>query len=91
MADADGATKFSDIDKVEAALRDLNPKPVRLCWVYRYFFYSSCSVEIDYCSSTVHRQHQEHFHSVFNKTEDKLEQNFYHDFTNEKQFVWDQV
>ncbi|XP_044078254.1 dolichyl-phosphate beta-glucosyltransferase isoform X3 [Siniperca chuatsi] len=27
MADADGATKFSDIDKVEAGLNDLNPKP----------------------------------------------------------------
>nr|XP_057942950.1 dolichyl-phosphate beta-glucosyltransferase isoform X1 [Doryrhamphus excisus] len=27
MADADGATKFSDIEKVEAGLKDLNPKP----------------------------------------------------------------
>ncbi|XP_022594591.1 dolichyl-phosphate beta-glucosyltransferase [Seriola dumerili] len=27
MADADGATKFSDLDKVEAGLKDLNPKP----------------------------------------------------------------
>uniref|UniRef100_A0A4W6FQG2 Dolichyl-phosphate beta-glucosyltransferase n=1 Tax=Lates calcarifer TaxID=8187 RepID=A0A4W6FQG2_LATCA len=27
MADADGATKFADIDKVEAGLNDLNPKP----------------------------------------------------------------
>uniref|UniRef100_A0AAX7UXR7 Dolichyl-phosphate beta-glucosyltransferase n=1 Tax=Astatotilapia calliptera TaxID=8154 RepID=A0AAX7UXR7_ASTCA len=27
MADADGATKFSDIEKVEAGLNDLNPKP----------------------------------------------------------------
>lgn len=33
MADADGATKFSDLDKVEAGLRDLNPKPVWLCLV----------------------------------------------------------
>ncbi len=33
MADADGATKFSDIDKVEAGLNDLNPKPVRCCSV----------------------------------------------------------
>lgn len=30
MADADGATKFEDLDKVEAALKDLNPKPVRV-------------------------------------------------------------
>lgn len=28
MADADGATKFSDIEKVEAGLNDLKPKPV---------------------------------------------------------------
>lgn len=28
MADADGATKFADIDKVEAGINDLNPKPV---------------------------------------------------------------
>ncbi|XP_070839046.1 dolichyl-phosphate beta-glucosyltransferase [Chaetodon trifascialis] len=27
MADADGATKFSDLDKVEAGLNELNPKP----------------------------------------------------------------
>lgn len=27
MADADGATKFQDIEKVEGALKDLNPKP----------------------------------------------------------------
>lgn len=27
MADADGATKFEDLDKVEAGLKDLNPKP----------------------------------------------------------------
>uniref|UniRef100_A0A667YXT6 Dolichyl-phosphate beta-glucosyltransferase n=1 Tax=Myripristis murdjan TaxID=586833 RepID=A0A667YXT6_9TELE len=27
MADADGATKFADIEKVEAGLHDLNPKP----------------------------------------------------------------
>uniref|UniRef100_A0A665VMT5 Dolichyl-phosphate beta-glucosyltransferase n=1 Tax=Echeneis naucrates TaxID=173247 RepID=A0A665VMT5_ECHNA len=27
MADADGATKFADLDKVEAGLKDLNPKP----------------------------------------------------------------
>ncbi|XP_003971382.2 dolichyl-phosphate beta-glucosyltransferase [Takifugu rubripes] len=27
MADADGATKFSDIEKAESALRDLSPKP----------------------------------------------------------------
>lgn len=31
MADADGATKFSDIEKVEAGLHDLNPKPVWRC------------------------------------------------------------
>lgn len=31
MADADGATKFSDIEKVEAGLHDLNPKPVQMC------------------------------------------------------------
>lgn len=46
MADADGATKFSDIEKVEAALHDLNPKPVCLCWVYTYLLYLSCSVEM---------------------------------------------
>lgn len=28
MADADGATKFSDIEKAESALHDLSPKPV---------------------------------------------------------------
>lgn len=28
MADADGATKFEDLEKVEAGLKDLNPKPV---------------------------------------------------------------
>lgn len=28
MADADGATKFCDIEKVEAGLNALNPKPV---------------------------------------------------------------
>lgn len=33
MADADGATKFSDIEKVEAGLNDLNPKPVWWCSV----------------------------------------------------------
>uniref|UniRef100_A0A8C9U5Z7 Dolichyl-phosphate beta-glucosyltransferase n=1 Tax=Scleropages formosus TaxID=113540 RepID=A0A8C9U5Z7_SCLFO len=27
MADADGATKFADIEKVEAGLRDISPKP----------------------------------------------------------------
>ncbi|KAM4620642.1 dolichyl-phosphate beta-glucosyltransferase [Polymixia lowei] len=27
MADADGATKFADLEKAEAGLRDLNPKP----------------------------------------------------------------
>ncbi|XP_069046274.1 dolichyl-phosphate beta-glucosyltransferase [Lepisosteus oculatus] len=27
MADADGATKFADIEKVEASLKDLSPKP----------------------------------------------------------------
>lgn len=31
MADADGATKFCDIEKVEAGLNELNPKPVRIC------------------------------------------------------------
>lgn len=31
MADADGATKFSDIEKVEAGLNDLSPKPVWWC------------------------------------------------------------
>lgn len=30
MADADGATKFPDLEKVEAGLRELNPKPVCL-------------------------------------------------------------
>ncbi|KAK2828328.1 hypothetical protein Q5P01_019362 [Channa striata] len=30
MADADGATKFSDIEKVEAGLNELNPKPGNL-------------------------------------------------------------
>ncbi|KAK5602596.1 dolichyl-phosphate beta-glucosyltransferase [Crenichthys baileyi] len=30
MADADGATKFSDIEKVEAGLKDLNPGPENL-------------------------------------------------------------
>lgn len=34
MADADGATKFSDIEKVEAALCDLSPKPV---WKWVFF------------------------------------------------------
>ena len=34
MADADGATKFSDIEKVEAGLNDLNPKPVWWCSVF---------------------------------------------------------
>lgn len=32
MADADGATKFSDLDKVEAGLKDVNTNPVRLCF-----------------------------------------------------------
>lgn len=31
MADADGATKFCDIEKVEAGLNDLDPKPVWPC------------------------------------------------------------
>lgn len=35
MADADGATKFSDIEKVEAGLNDLSPKPV---WWCSFFF-----------------------------------------------------
>lgn len=30
MADADGATKFPDLEKVEAGLSQLNPKPVCL-------------------------------------------------------------
>ncbi|XP_059207426.1 dolichyl-phosphate beta-glucosyltransferase [Centropristis striata] len=30
MADADGATKFSDLEKVEAGLNNLNPKPENL-------------------------------------------------------------
>ena len=30
MADADGATRFSDIDKVEAGLKDIEPNPVSL-------------------------------------------------------------
>lgn len=29
MADADGATKFADIEKVETGLNELSPKPVR--------------------------------------------------------------
>lgn len=29
MADADGATKFEDLEKVETALKDISPKPVR--------------------------------------------------------------
>lgn len=37
MADADGATKFSDIEKVEAALCDLSPKPVWKCFVFVFF------------------------------------------------------
>ncbi|MEQ2185505.1 dolichyl-phosphate beta-glucosyltransferase [Goodea atripinnis] len=37
MADADGATKFSDIEKVEAGLKDLNPGPVGF---FFYFFYT---------------------------------------------------
>lgn len=28
MADADGATKFADIEKMESGLKDLQPKPV---------------------------------------------------------------
>lgn len=28
MADADGATKFADVEKVEAGLHDVNIKPV---------------------------------------------------------------
>lgn len=39
MADADGATKFADIDKVEAGLNDLNPKPVWLCSVITVLSY----------------------------------------------------
>lgn len=30
MADADGATKFADVEKVEVGLRDLSPKPVKV-------------------------------------------------------------
>lgn len=67
MADADGATKFSDIDKVEAALNDLNPKPVRLFTFYISFTHPAVW-KCDYCSSTVHREHQEHLHPVFKKT-----------------------
>lgn len=32
MADADGATKFPDLEKVEAGLNELNPKPVCLSY-----------------------------------------------------------
>lgn len=37
MADADGATKFADIDKVEAGLNDLNPKPVWRCSLFLFY------------------------------------------------------
>lgn len=33
MADADGATKFPDLEKVEAGLNELKPKPVCLHFV----------------------------------------------------------
>lgn len=33
MADADGATKFPDLEKVEAGLSELDPKPVCLSFV----------------------------------------------------------
>lgn len=38
MADADGATKFADIEKVEAGLNALNPKPV-CCGLFQAFCY----------------------------------------------------
>lgn len=72
MADADGATKFSDIDKVEAALNDLNPKPVRL-FIFYVSFTHPAVWKCD--SSTVHREHQEHqehLHPVLKKRNKKL-------------------
>lgn len=39
MADADGATKFADIEKLEAGLNELDPKPVRWCSVFGSFFH----------------------------------------------------
>lgn len=32
MADADGATKFADIAKVEAGLQNISPKPVSIIY-----------------------------------------------------------
>lgn len=36
MADADGATKFSDIEKIEAGLKNLHPGPV--CFLFLLLF-----------------------------------------------------
>lgn len=36
MADADGATKFSDLEKVEAGLKDLNTGPVGFLFYVSY-------------------------------------------------------
>lgn len=41
MADADGATKFPDLEKVEAGLCELNPKPVCLSFVCPTHVFSS--------------------------------------------------
>lgn len=47
MADADGATKFEDIEKVEKALRNLQPWPVSLhlvtCFRNVDEIFSSCT------------------------------------------------
>lgn len=46
MADADGATKFSDIEKVEAALCDLSPKPV---WLFCFVFLHLLIQDVRHC------------------------------------------
>lgn len=51
MADADGATKFSDIEKVEAGLNDLKPKPVWQCSLFILLSYMHVLMKVSYCES----------------------------------------
>lgn len=52
MADADGATKFADIEKVEEGLKNLQPWPVSInSHAFTSIHVHTLMHKIDFCSS----------------------------------------
>lgn len=52
MADADGATKFADIEKVEEGLKNLRPWPVSInSHAFTSLHMHTLMHKIDFCSS----------------------------------------